>query len=140
MHLEKLTKDKDAIIKVASRTDAIVKPDRETTRPLTGRWMDTIYDEGARKTRWTTWGYEQTPNESEDFSSAVPEPISLKMTLAASTLKEHVAAIGDCNGTFYQSPLNPDGTERKVWIELLEKAESGEKYIWKAVSESPGFK
>ena len=42
VHLEKLTKDKDAIIKVAPRTDAIVKPDRETTRPLTSS-MDGHY-------------------------------------------------------------------------------------------------
>ena len=34
VHLEKLTKVKDAVIKVVPRTDA-------TTRPLTGRWVDT---------------------------------------------------------------------------------------------------
>ena len=42
IHLEKLTKVKDAIIKVVPRTDA-------TTKPLTGRLVDTIHDDGARK-------------------------------------------------------------------------------------------
>ena len=39
-HLEKLKKVKDAVIKVVPRTDA-------TTRPLTGRWVDTMHDDGA---------------------------------------------------------------------------------------------
>ena len=113
VHLEKLTKVKDAIIKVAPRTDATTKPRRVDGWTL-------FYDEGARKTRCTTRGYEQTPNGSEDFSSAAPATIPLKTIFAASALKGHVAAIGDWSGTFCQSLLNPDGTERKVWIELLE--------------------
>ena len=60
-HLEKVTKVKDAIIKVVPRTDA-------TAKPLTGRWVDTMHDDGARKARWTTRGYEQTLNGNEDFS------------------------------------------------------------------------
>ena len=52
VHLEKLTKVKDAVIKVVPRTDA-------TTRPLTGRWVDTMHDDGARKARWTTRGYDK---------------------------------------------------------------------------------
>ena len=46
-HLEKLTKVKDATIKVVPRTDA-------ATKPLAGRWVDTVHDDGARKARWTT--------------------------------------------------------------------------------------
>ena len=72
--------------------------------------------------------------------AAAPATIPLKTILAASALKGHVAAIGDCNGTFCQSLLNPDGTERKVWIELPEKKELGHNYIWEAVSASLGFK
>ena len=49
-------------------------------------------------------------------------------------LKGYVAAIGECSGTFYQEPLNPDGTERKVWIEPHPKAELGPDRIWGAVS------
>ena len=54
-HPEKLTKVNDAIIKVVPRTDA-------TTKPLTGRWVDTVHDDGVRKSggrhvdtskRWT---------------------------------------------------------------------------------------
>ena len=48
-HLEKLTKVKDAIVKVVPRNAA-------TTRPLTGRWVDTTHDDGARKDWWTTRG------------------------------------------------------------------------------------
>ena len=51
-NLEKLRKVKDAAIKAVPRTDA-------TTRPLTGRWVDSVHD-GERKARWTTRGYEQT--------------------------------------------------------------------------------
>ena len=94
-HLEKLTKVKDAIIKVVPRTDA-------TTRPLTGRWVDTVHDDRARKARWTTRGYEQTLNGNEDFFSAAPSMMHLKMLLVDAALKGHVAGIGDCSGAFYQ--------------------------------------
>ena len=133
VHLEKLTKVKDAVIKVVPRTDA-------TTRPLTGRWVDTMHDDGARKARWTTRGYEQTLNGNEDFFSATPAMMHLKMMLVEAALKGHVAAIGDCSGAFYQSPLNPDGTENQVWIEPPPEAELGPDYIWEAVSAFPGLK
>ena len=133
IHLEKLTKVKDAIIKVVPRTDA-------TTKPLTGRWVDTLHDDGARKARWTTRGYEQTLNGNEDFFSATPELMHLKMMLVDAALKGHVTAIGDCSGAFYQSPLNPDGTESKVWIEPPPEAELGPNYIWEGVSAFPGLK
>ena len=55
-HLEKLTNVKDAVIKVVPRTDA-------TTRPLTGRWVDSMHDDRASKARWTTRGYEQSERE-----------------------------------------------------------------------------
>ena len=64
----------------------------------------------------------------------------LKMMLVDAALKGHVAAIGDCSGAFYQSPLNPDGTESKVWIEPPPEAELGPNYIWEAVSAVPGLK
>ena len=131
--LEKLTKVKDAVIKVVPRTDA-------TTKPLTGRWVDTMHDDGARKARWTTRGYEQTLNGNEDFFSATPAMMHLKMMLVEAALKGHVAAIGDCSGAFYQSPLNPDGTESQVWIEPPPEAELGPDYIWEAVSAFPGLK
>ena len=86
VHLEKLTKVKDAVIKVVPRTDA-------TTRPLTGRWVDTMHDDGARKARWTTRGYEQTLNGNEDFFSATPAMMHLKMMLVEAALKGHAAAI-----------------------------------------------
>ena len=57
-----------------ARTDA-------TTRPLTGRWVDTVHDDGAKKARWTTRGYEQTLNGHEDFFSAAPAMMHLKMML-----------------------------------------------------------
>ena len=133
IHLENLTKVKDAIIKVVPRTDA-------TTKPLTGRWVDTIHDDGARKARWTTRGYEQTLNGNEDFFSATPAMMHFKMMLVDAALKGHVAAIGDCSGAFYQSPLNPDGTESKVWIEPPPEAELGQNYIWEAVTAFPGLK
>ena len=132
-HQEKLTKVKDAIIKVVPRTDA-------TTKPLTSRWVDTVHHDGARKARWTTRGYEQTLNGHEDFFSATPAMMHLNMMLVDAALKGHVAAIGDCSGAFYQSPLNPDGTESKVWIEPSSEAELGPDYIWEAVSAFPGLK
>ena len=133
VHLEKLTKVKDAVIKVVPRTDA-------TTKPLTDRWVDTMHDDGARKARWTTRGYEQTLNGNEVFFSATSAMMHLKMMLVEAALKGHVAAIGDCSGAFYQSPLNPDGTESQVWIEPPPEAELGPDYIWEAASAFPGLK
>ena len=133
IHLEKFTKVKDAVIKVGPRTNA-------TTKPLTGRWVDTMHDDGARKARWTTRGYEQTLNGNEDFLSATPAMMHLKMMLVEAALKGHVTAIGDCSGAFYQSPLNQDGTESQVWIELPPEAEMGPDHIWEAVSAFLGLK
>ena len=133
IHLEKLTKVKDAVTKVVPRTDA-------TTRPSTGRRVDTLHDDGARKARWATRGYEQTLNGNEYFFSATPAMMHLKMMLVEAALKGHVAAIGDCSGAFYQSLLNPDGMESNVWIEPPPEAELGPDNIWEAVSAFPGLK
>ena len=100
IHLEKLTKVKDAVIKVVPRTDA-------TTKPLTGRWVDTMHDDGARKARWTTRGYEQTLNGNEDFFSATPAMMHLKMMLVEAALKGHVAAIGDSSGGLLPVTFEP---------------------------------
>ena len=105
IHLEKLTRVQDSAIKVVPRTDA-------TTRPLTGRWADIMQDDGARKARWTTRGYEQTLNENE-----APAMMHVTMMLVEAAPIGHVAAIGDCSGVCHQSLLNPDGTEGQVWIE-----------------------
>ena len=60
--------------------------------------------------------------------------------LVDAALKGHVAAIGDCSGAFFQSLLNPDRTENRVWIEPPLEAELGPNYIWEAVSAFPGLK
>ena len=60
--------------------------------------------------------------------------------LVGAALKGHVAAIGDCSGAFYQSPLNPDRTESTVWIEPPPEAELGPEYIWEAPPAFPGLK
>ena len=60
--------------------------------------------------------------------------------LVEAALKGHVAPIGDRSGVFYQSPLNPDGTESEVWVKPLPEAELGPDYIWGAVSAFPGLK
>ena len=64
----------------------------------------------------------------------------LKTELVEVTLKGDVAAIGDCSGTLYQSPLNPDGTESQVWIEPPPEAQLGPDYIWEAVSAFLGLR
>ena len=107
-HLENLTKVKgDCVAKVAPRTDATTIPGRETTKSITGRCVNIMYDDGATKTRCTTRGSEQTLHESEDFFSATPATIPLKTMLADASLKGHVVAIEYYSGTFYQSLLNP---------------------------------
>ena len=131
-HLEKFTKVKDAIIKVAQRINV-------TTKPLMDQWVDTMYDNGARKALWTARGYEQTTNGNEDFFSETPAMMHLKKMLVDAALEEHVAAIGEYNGAFYQSPLNPDRAESKVLIEPPE-AELGQNYFWEAVLAFPGLK
>ena len=57
----------------------------------------------------------------------------LKMMLVDAALKGHVAAIGDCSGAFYQSPLNSDGTESKVCIEPPPEAELGTAFAYGGV-------
>ena len=78
--VEKLTKVKDPVIKVVPRTNA-------TTNPLTGCWVDTVHDDGARKARCTTRWYEQTLNGNEDSFPATPAMMHLKMILVDAALK-----------------------------------------------------
>ena len=118
IHVQKLTKVKEAVIKVVSHP--------------TGRRADTMHDDGARKARCTTRGYEQT------LLSSASDEKHLKMMLVEGALKGHVAAIGDCSGAFNQSLLNPDGTEWQVWIEPRPEAEFGPDNMGEAVSAFPG--
>ena len=57
----------------------------------------------------------------------------LNVMLVEAALKGHVAAIEDCRGAFYQSLLNPDGTESQIRIEPAPEAELGPDYIREAV-------
>ena len=118
IHVQKLTKVKEAVIKVVSHP--------------TGRRADTMHDDGARKARCTTRGYEQI------LLSSAGDEKHLKMMLVEGALKGHVAAIGDCSGAFNQSLLNPDGTEWQVWIEPRPEAEFGPDNMGEAVSAFPG--
>ena len=102
-HIAKLTKEDGKIVKVVPRAKA-------TSKPLSGRWVEDQHDDGALKARWTTRGFEQTLQGNEDFFSATPATMHLKMMLVDAARKGHVAAIGDCSGAFYQAPLDPDGT------------------------------
>ena len=58
----------------------------------------------------------------QDFSAA-PAMMHLNVMLVEAALKGHVAAIEDCRGAFYQSLLNPDGTESQIRIEPAPEAE-----------------
>ena len=84
--------------------------------------------------------YEQTLNGNENFSPATPAMMHFNTMLVDAALMGHVAAVGDCSGAFYQSPLNPDGTKNRVWIEPPPEAELGADYIWEVVSAFPGLK
>ena len=77
----------------------------------------------------------QTTSTKQKYTNCTND---IKADLA--DLKGHAAAIEDYSGVFYRSPLNPDGTNNKVWIELLEKAELGRNYVWEATSAFPGLK
>ena len=85
-------------------------------------------------------GYERTLNGIDDLFSATTAMMHLKLMLVEAALKEHVAAIGECSGAFYQSFLKPDRTENRVWIEPPPEAELGPDYMWEAVAAFPGLK
>ncbi|CAK0806902.1 unnamed protein product, partial [Prorocentrum cordatum] len=87
-----------------------------------------------------TKGFEQTLQGNDDFFSATPATMHLKMMLVDAARKGHVAAIGDCSGAFYQAPLDPDGTGAKVYIEPPPEAGLPPDMAWKAVSAFPGLK
>ncbi|CAK0870998.1 unnamed protein product [Prorocentrum cordatum] len=132
-HIDKLTKVPGKIIKEVKRSEA-------TTAPLSGRWVESQHDDGALKARWTTRGYAQTLNGNENFFSATPATVHLKMMLVDAAKKGHVAAIGDCSGAFYQALLDPDGNREKVYIEPPPEAGLGPDAVWEAVSAFPGLK
>ena len=65
IHLEKLTKVKDAVIKVVPRTDA-------TTKPLTGRWVDTMH-EGQVDDAWVRANSERKRGLLSNASDDAPQ-------------------------------------------------------------------
>ena len=86
-------------------------------------------------------GTEQTLNGNEDFFSATPAMMLLKMMLVEAALKGHVAAIGDCSGAFYQSPLNPDWNGKPSLDRAASRGRVGDQTTsGKAVSAFPGLK
>ena len=102
--------------------------------------MEDQHDDVALKARWTTRGSEQTLQGNEDFFSATPATMHLKMMLVDAARKGHVAAIGDCSGAFYQAPLDPDGMGEKVYIEPPPEAGLPPDVVWEAVPAFPGLK
>ncbi len=132
-HIAKITREDARIVKAVPRSEA-------TTKPLSGRWVEDQHDDGALKARWTTRGFEQTLTGHEDFFSATPATMHLKMMLMDAAKKGNVAAIGDCSGAFYQAPLDPTGESEKVYIEPPLEAGLGPDMGWGAVSAFPGLK
>ena len=100
MHLEKLTKVKDAVIKVAPRTDA-------TTRPLTGRWGGHHARRRSKERQVDDAWVRANSGRKRGFLSADASDDAPQIMLVETALKGHVAAIGDCRGAFYQSPFEP---------------------------------
>ena len=129
----KLTKVKDAVIKVVPRTDA-------TTRRSTGRWVDTMHDDGARKARWTTRRFEQTSERKRGFLLSNSSNDAPRNVVGRGSSERTRCGNRRLQRGFHQSPLKPDGTESQVWIELHSEAEMGPDYIWEAVSAFPGLK
>ena len=60
------------MVKVVKRTDA-------ASRPLSGRWVEVIGDDGVMKSRWTTRGFEQALEGDENFYSGTPALGHLKV-------------------------------------------------------------
>ena len=71
-HLARICAPDARVVEVVARSAA-------ESRPLSGRWVDTIGDVGARKARWTTRGFEQRVRDGEAFFSATPSLGHLKM-------------------------------------------------------------
>jgi hypothetical protein len=126
IHLEKITKP--TMVKVVKRTVA-------TSRPLTGRWVDVMSDDGVMKSRWTTRGFEQKLEGDENFYSGTPALGHLKVLLTLAEIQGHVAAIGDCGGAFYMSPL-----DEEVFMEAPEEAGLAWDECWQAICAFPGLK
>jgi len=129
LHLEKIAGDGKQIVQVVPRSQA-------TTEPLSGRWVDSRGDDGTLKSRWTGRGFEQRLTGFENHSSGTPATMHLKAMLVNAAYHGHVAALGDCSGAFYQSPL----TEEEVYLEAPPEAELPPGYVWKALCAFPGLK
>jgi len=117
----------------------VVKTVDAETRPLSGRWVDTMDDNGTAKSRWTTRGFEQHLEGDENFYSGTPALGHLKALLVLAELEGHVAALGDCSGAFYQSPLQIDGG-KKVYLQAPPEAGLADDECWEAICAFPGLK
>jgi hypothetical protein len=124
VHVERIAGDGQNIVRVVPRSSA-------TTRVMTGRWVDT-----ADKSRWTTRGFEQRLDGTENHVANTPSLIHLKALLVYAETKGHVAAVGDCSGAFYQAPLK----EERIFLEPPPEAQVSPDSVWEALCAFPGLK
>jgi hypothetical protein len=124
VHVERIAGEGKNIVRVVPRSSA-------TTRVMSGRWVDT-----ADKSRWTTRGYEQRLDGTENHVANTPSLIHLKALLVYAETKGHVAAVGDCSGAFYQAPLK----EERIFLEPPPEAQVSPDSVWEALCAFPGLK
>ena len=93
-HLGKIAGTGKSIVKIVPVSTA-------TSRILTGRWVDTVQDDGELKSRWTTRGFEQTLLGNENHVAGTPGLAHLKALLVDAARRGNAVALGDCSGAFY---------------------------------------
>ena len=125
-HPKKLTKVEDPTIKVVPRTDA-------TTKPLTGRWVDTMHDDGA--------GESQVDDAWVRANAERKRGLLLNNAGDDATQSDVVRGSSErtrCSNRRLQRCLPPVTSEPRRNGEQSVEAELGPDYIGEAVSAIPG--
>ncbi|CAK0797452.1 unnamed protein product [Prorocentrum cordatum] len=130
---------KERLEKIAGDGKKIAQaiPIKDTTSKIpTGKWVDIYQADGSKKSRWTTRGFEQQVHGHENFVATTPSLPHLKAMLANAELHDHVVALGDCSGAFYQAHLAED----RIFLEPPPEVGVLEGHVREAMRAFPGPK
>ena len=105
-------------------------------KPLSIRWVDKD-DYHTAKSRLTARGYEQELTGQENFSSATPQPATLRVLLVLAQALGLTVAVGDCAQAFLQAPLLE---KSDVWVTPPPEAEVQPGRAWRLLKTLPGLK
>ena len=109
---------------------------RQGVKPFSIRWVDKD-DYHTAKARLTARGHEQELTGQDNFYSATPQPVTLRLLLVVAQVLGLAVAVGDCAQAFLQAPLLK---KNEVGVTPPQEAEVKPGRAWRFLKTLPGLK